>query len=113
MAAVADTRPFDTTLHRMYTRVGLEGLPAHLETTYGITVSEVESLDVGVFRIARRDGPTWIARVFSAQRPAKATAGDAAVLRFLEQQDYPAERLAAEKPISTMASQEVLVPNFG
>lgn len=112
MAARGDTKPFDTTLNRMYNRDGLEQLPDHLNNTYGIDVAGVEALDVGVMRVDRRDGPTWVARVFSSLRPAKATAADAAVLRYLEQQDYPAERLAHNKPISTMCGQEVLVTKF-
>lgn len=107
-----DSRPFDTALKRMYRRVALDGLTAHLASTYGIEVATTEQLDVGVIRIDRRDGPAWIARVFSALRPAKATAGDAAVLRYLERCDFPAERLATKKPISTMAGQEVLVTEF-
>lgn len=112
MAATADPKPFDTTLNRMYNRAGLDGLPAHLTDTYGIDVAAVESLDVGVVRVDRRDGPAWVARVFSVHRLAQATAGDAAVLRHLEQHDFPAERLAAKKPVSTMAGQEVLVTGF-
>lgn len=112
MSTARDPKPFDATLNRMYNRRGLEGVPAHLEKTYGIEVSAVESLDVGVLRVDRRDGPPWVARVFSALRPAAAAEGDAAVLRHLEKHEYPAERLAAKEPISTIEGQAVLVSGF-
>ena len=48
-----------------------------------------------VFRVDRGDGEPWIARVYPPARPEAGVEGDAAILRFLEQRDYPAERLAA------------------
>lgn len=112
MGTGRDPKPFDTALNRMYTRVALDRLPAHLENTYGIDVAGTEQLDVGVIRVDRRDGPTWVARVFSTLRPASATVGDAAVLRHLEGHDFPAERLATADPVSSLEGQQVLVTEF-
>lgn len=112
MPGERDDTPFNAALRRMFTRDRLEDLPAHLHETHGIDVTSVEALDVGVMRVERADGPAWVARVFSAQRPAQATAGDAAVLRYLAGRDFPAERLAAKKPVSTMHGQQVLVTQF-
>src|SRR5687768_12517181 len=112
MATAGDPKPFDATLIGMYNRVGLDDLPAHLETAHGIEVTGVESLDVGVLRVDRRDQPPWVARVFSERRTPKAAAGDEAVLRHLADHDYPAERLATAEPISTLHGQQVLVTEF-
>lgn len=71
-------------------RTGTERLPVRLEARYGIQVARLTELDLGVYRVARRDGPAWVARLFPPSRP-PAAAADAAVLRFLAGQDYPAE----------------------
>jgi hypothetical protein len=90
-------------------RSGQDTLPAHLEARYGIQVSQLTELDLGVYRVGRRDGPDWVARVFAAGRPVAAAEGDAALLRHLEQQDFPAERCAAQEPVSAHEGQGVLV----
>ena len=61
---------------------------------------------------ARRDGPDWIARVFAADRPVAAAEGDAAMLVRLEQQEFPAERCAAQEPVSVHEGQGVLVTRY-
>ena len=45
-------------------------------------------------------------------RPRAGADGDAAILRFLERQDYPAERLAADDPVSDFEGSAVLVTRF-
>lgn len=107
-----ESTAFDDMASRVFTRRGMEDLGDHLEAVYGIEVVAVASLDVGVARVERSDGPPWVARVMSAVRPPAATNADAAVLRHLATHDFPAERLAAESPISTMADQQVLVTEF-
>jgi hypothetical protein len=62
-----------------------------------------------VFRIDRRDGDPWIARAFSPARPRAGVEGDAAILRFLERHDYPAERLATDDAVSVFDDSTVLV----
>jgi hypothetical protein len=42
-----------------YRRVGQKRLAAHLEDVHGIDLAGVTELDVGVFRVARNDGPSW------------------------------------------------------
>src|ERR1035438_7103719 len=63
---------------------GRDTLPAHLEARYGIQVDRLAELDLGVYRVSRRDGSDWVARVFAADRPIAAAEGDAALLRRLE-----------------------------
>ena len=88
---------------------GLAMVKDHLAATYGIGVNRVEELDAGVFKVAHDSG-TWIARVFSAARPVEAAEGDAAVLRHLEAQAYPAERLTGD--VTTLDGRAVLVTDF-
>jgi len=93
-------------------RSGQDTLPAHLEDRYGIQASGLTELDLGVYRIGRRDGPDWVARVFAADRPIAAAEGDAALLRRLEQDGFPAERCAAQEPVSAHEGQGVLVTRY-
>jgi Ser/Thr protein kinase RdoA (MazF antagonist) len=86
-----------------------ERLRAHLEVHHGIEVSGVTELDQGVFRVDRHDGPSWVARRFPPTRPLEAASGDAAILRFLADHDFPAERCAAPEPVSVLEGQAVLV----
>ena len=82
------TRGIDWFTSQVFTRTGLADLPAHLQDHYGIAVAGVTELDVGVYRVMRADGPDWVARVF------------------------PAERCAAESPVSVLDGQPVLVTEF-
>lgn len=93
-------------------RSALAELPTHLEHRYGVTVTGSTALDVGVLRIDRRDGPSWVARVFPAARPMAEVDGDAAVLQRLAKAGFPAERPAVAEPVSTLADQGVLVTEF-
>ena len=75
-------------------------------------MARLTELDLGVYRVGRRDGPDWVARVFAADRPLAAAEGDAALLRRLEQQEFPAERCAAQEPVSVHEGQGVLVTRY-
>jgi len=88
---------------------GVARLVSHLESHYGIGVSQVATLDVGVFRIERHDGPSWVARSFPSRRTVDAVVADAEVLRFLAAQEFPAERLAVADPVSVLDGRGVLV----
>jgi Phosphotransferase enzyme family len=90
----------------------LDGLGAHLEERYGIAVAAIAPLDLGVFRVDRRDGSRWVARVFSAERPLASVQGDAAILGALERAGFPAERCAHPEPVSEFLGQGVLVTGF-
>ena len=90
-------------------------LLAHLRDRYGIDAVAATKLSVHksyVFRIDRRDGEPWVARAFPPARPRAGVEGDAAILRFLERQDYPAERLAVDDPVSDWDGSAVLVTRF-
>jgi len=90
---------------RMYRRSGTEGLPAHLERVWGIQVDKATELDLGVSRVDRRDGPSWVARLFPRVRPIECVRGYAEILHFLESQDLPAERCANPSPVSTQEAR--------
>src|ERR1700689_2856011 len=92
-----------------------ERLAAHLRDRYGIDPVAAARLSVHksyVFRIDRKDGDPWVARAFPPARPRAGAEGDAAILRFLEQHDYPAERLAVDEPVSDFGGSAVLVTRF-
>ena len=99
----------DGYIQQTFHRVGGDSLPVHLESRYGIRVASTTALDVGVVRIDRRDGPSWVARVFPAARPVAAAEGDARILQGLERQGFPAERCATADPVSVHEGQAVLV----
>jgi len=90
-------------------------LSAHLRNRYGIEPVAATKLSVHktyVFRIDRSDGSPWVARAFPPARPRAGAEGDAAILRFLERQDYPAERLAVDDAVSDFEGSAVLVTRF-
>jgi Ser/Thr protein kinase RdoA (MazF antagonist) len=92
-----------------------ERVLAHLRDRYGIDAVAATKLSVHksyVFRIDRRDGEPWVARAFPPARPRAGVEGDAAILRFLERQGYPAERLAVDDPVSDLEGSAVLVTRF-
>ena len=100
---------------RMHHEPVAERLLAHLRDRYGIDAVAATRLSVHktyVFRIDRNDGSPWVARVFPPARPRAGAEGDAAILRFLERQDYPAERLAADDAVSDFEGSAVLVTRF-
>jgi Ser/Thr protein kinase RdoA (MazF antagonist) len=97
---------------QVFTRTSLDQLPSHLEHQYGIEVARVTELDVGVYRVSRADGVDWVARVFPAARPVPAAEADASVLKALAAGGFPAERCAADEPVSILDGQPVLVTEF-
>jgi methyltransferase (TIGR00027 family) len=97
---------------RMLTRTGVESLPRHLAAVHGVEVRATLELDLGVHRVDLVDGRRWIARVFPAARPHEAVRGDAALLSWLDQQGFPAERPVGPEPVSVHEGQGVLVTQF-
>ncbi len=100
---------------RMHHEPDAERLLAHLRDRYGIDPVAATKLSVHksyVFRIDRRDGSPWVARAFPPARPRAGVEGDAAILRFLAGQDYPAERLAVDDAVSDVDGSAVLVTQF-
>jgi Ser/Thr protein kinase RdoA (MazF antagonist) len=89
-----------------------ERLRSHLEDRYGIDVVAMTDLDVGVWRVGRADGPDWVARWFPARRPVESAVGDAAILRYVASHEFPAERCAADEPVSTLDGRAVLVTEW-
>src|SRR6202046_4733314 len=100
---------------RMHHQPDAQRLLAHLRGQYGIGPVAATKLSVHktyVFRIDRRDGGSWVARAFPPARPRAGVEGDAAILRFLERQGYPAERLAVDDAVSDFDGSAVLVTRF-
>jgi Ser/Thr protein kinase RdoA (MazF antagonist) len=100
---------------RMHHEPAAERLLAHLRDRYGINPVAATKLSVHktyVFRIDRSDGDPWVARAFPPARPRAGVEGDAAILRFLERQGYPAERLAVDDAVSDFDGSAVLVTRF-
>jgi Ser/Thr protein kinase RdoA (MazF antagonist) len=100
---------------RMHHQPVPELLLAHLRDRYGIDPVAATKLSVHktyVFRIDRNDGGPWVARAFPPARPRSGVAGDAAILRFLQRHDYPAERLAVDDAVSDFDGCGVLVTQF-
>ena len=84
-------------------------LRSHLAERYGFRADTLFTFDEDVVLLRREDGASWVARVFGPQRPRAAVEGDAAVLRWLQTQGYPAERCAVEDPVSSLGERSVLV----
>ena len=100
---------------RMHHEPAADRLLAHLRDHHGIDAVVATKLSVHntyVFRIDRNDGEPWIARAYPPARPRSGVEGDAAILRFLERHDYPAERLAVDDAVSDFDGGAVLVTRF-
>jgi methyltransferase (TIGR00027 family) len=98
-------------MERTFHRAATDDLQQHLERTYGIDISLMTRLDVGVYRVDRGSEPAWVARVFPAARPFEAAEHDAAVLTLLGERDFPAEHCADPSAVSSLEGQAVLVTN--
>jgi Ser/Thr protein kinase RdoA (MazF antagonist) len=100
---------------RMHHEPAPDRLLGHLRDHHGIDPVAATKLSVHntyVFRIDRNDGAPWIARAYPPARPRSGVEGDAAILRFLERNDYPAERLAVDDAVSDFDGGAVLVTGF-
>jgi Ser/Thr protein kinase RdoA (MazF antagonist) len=100
---------------RMHHEPVAERLLGHLRDYYGIDAVAATKVSVHktyVFRIDRNDGDPWIARAFPPARPRASVEGDAAILRFLQRHDFPAERLAVDDAVSDFDGSAVLVTRF-
>lgn len=103
-------------------------LKSHLEERYGIRITALSPVDdhpesaprdswPGHYPstlYAKRDaGTPWIARIFSSPTDkVSRVEGDAEILRFLTSNDFPAERLAHEEPVSVLDGSGVIVTEF-
>jgi Ser/Thr protein kinase RdoA (MazF antagonist) len=86
-----------------------EALRVHLVERYGFHAQTQFTFDQDVVLMRRDDGPSWVARVFPPQRPISGVEGDAAILNWLAEIGYPAERCADREPVSVLDGQPVLV----
>ncbi len=93
----------------------VERLASHLRDRYSVdatAVTKISQHNDGVYRVDQSSGDPWIARIHPPARPTGGVEGDAAILRFLEQHDYPAERLATADAVSDLDGASVLVTGF-
>ena len=91
---------------------GIATLASHLNDTYDIDVAMMTELDLGVLRIDRHDGPSWVARIFPATRHVADVRRDATMLDLLERGGFPAERNAAPESVSLHEGQAVLATEY-
>ena len=81
---------------RLFHQPSPERVLTHIRDHYGIdatAATKTSQHNDHVFRVDRNGGHPWIVRVYPPARPKAGAEGDAAILRFLERRDYPAERL--------------------
>lgn len=100
---------------RMIHAPSAEHLLAHVRDRYRIDAVAATKISIHktyLFRIDRADDDPWIVRAFPHARPRVGAEGDAAILRFLERHDFPAERLATDDPVSDLEGSTVLVTKF-
>src|SRR5580658_590969 len=90
----------------------LEKLRLYLEKHYGVRITSLNRLDRGVYQVKMDGGPSWVARVFSAERGVERAEGDAEVLRFLEEHDFLAERRARPDAVSNPGGKSVIITEF-
>ena len=86
-----------------------DDLRAHLADHYGFRAQAVFAFEDDVVLMRDGEDRRWIVRAFPARRGLGAVEGDAALLAWLAQRDYPAERLACAEPVSVLGDQPVLV----
>ncbi|MGH9223631.1 MAG: phosphotransferase enzyme family protein [Acidimicrobiales bacterium] len=112
--ALTDLEELEARMHHVHRPVGAQ-LMVHLRQRYGIEAAAATLLGAHhpyVFRIDRKDGDPWVARAFPPARPRAGAEGDAAILRFLDRHDFPAERLAVDDAVSDFDGSSVLVTRF-
>jgi Ser/Thr protein kinase RdoA (MazF antagonist) len=102
----------DVARRRIAARPADDRIAGHLQARYGIAVSGLTELDLGVYRVDRADGPDWVARVFPAARAESAAAGDAEILQLLQRHGFPSERVATAEPLSALDGRTMLVTEF-
>ena len=94
-------------------------LKRHLEAQYRIRITAMAPITASgmtyssTVLVRREEGPPWVARIFSS--PADSVSrveGDAEILRFLASQNFPAERLASDEPVSVLDGSGVIVTQF-
>jgi Ser/Thr protein kinase RdoA (MazF antagonist) len=90
-----------------------EVVSQHLSIRYNTTVSQIRELDQNVYRVDRIKDSSWVVRAFSPIYPLSVLSEHVEILRFLEQQNFPAERLVDPEPISTTSTGcHILVTYF-
>lgn len=100
---------------RLFHQPSAERLVAHVRDHYGVqatAATKISQHNDHVYHVDLTGGDRWVARVYPPARPSAGVQGDAAILRFLERHEYPAERLAVTNPVSELDGASVLVTRF-
>jgi Ser/Thr protein kinase RdoA (MazF antagonist) len=97
---------------RIAARPAPDRLAQHLGERYGLVVTGLTELDLGVYRVDHADGPAWEARVFPPIRPQATAAGDAQILQLLSDRAYRSERIAVPDPVSETDRHAVVVTEY-
>jgi len=97
---------------RIAARPAPDRLAQHLGQRYGLAVTGLTELDLGVYRVDHADRPAWVARVFPPIRPQAAAAGDAQILQLLADHGYGSERVATPDPVSETDGHAVVVTEY-
>lgn len=87
-------------------------LRRHIAREYGVSVTESQQLERGVYALTLADGRRWVSRIFTERRPLAQTEADAEVLRRLAALDFPAERLADARPVTALQGRAILVTDY-
>ena len=96
---------------RVFYSLSVDRVRDHLEDRFGRGTERIALCGMhskSVFRVDRRDGASWVVRVFPPARPMARVQGDAAILSFLERHAFPAERLVGDGA-SDLDGQGVIV----
>jgi Ser/Thr protein kinase RdoA (MazF antagonist) len=97
---------------RIAARPGPDRIAQHLRERYGLAVTGLTELDLGVYRVDHAEGPAWVARVFPPIRAQDAATEDAHILQLLADHAYASERIAAPDPVSQTDGHAILVTEY-
>jgi Ser/Thr protein kinase RdoA (MazF antagonist) len=87
-------------------------LQRYLERHYKLQITGFMRLDRGVYRIDKKDGKSWVVRVYPPGRDLEKVKGDEEILRYLEKEDFPSERCATEEAVTAPGGKAIFVTEF-
>lgn len=95
-----------------FRRTGEDQLASRLAERYGIRVAGFTSVETGVYRVRREDGPDWVARLFPRYRLLQSVEDEAEMLRALAEEGFLTERPAVADAVFIHEGQAVLLTDF-
>lgn len=106
--ASAETATVSYYKDQIYSSVSPDLIGSHIQERHAVEVSRVDILDLGVFRVDLRSGPSWVARAFPAVRSDEACKADFEMLDHLQRHSFPAERLTGPDALTRMGDRWVI-----